>query len=170
MNLDLLIKLVKLANNNPNENEANLAARKVCKLIEEGKYQFSPNSVVNKSPQRPGSQPVSNPYSNPGYGSPFEEFFRQGGFKNMWQESERQRDFHNEQYKRSQQEQRPRQDAHNYGYDFYSKPEEPRKKPSRNRECSKCGYAVNTSNMKDPFVCSVCQWKDYQEKEKQNGY
>lgn len=41
MNLDLIIKLVKLANNNPNENESNLAARKVCKLIAEGNYKFS---------------------------------------------------------------------------------------------------------------------------------
>lgn len=40
MNIDLLTKLVKLANNNPNENEANLAARKVCKIIEEGEFKF----------------------------------------------------------------------------------------------------------------------------------
>lgn len=35
MNLDLLKKLTKLANHNPNENESNLAARKVCKMLEE---------------------------------------------------------------------------------------------------------------------------------------
>src|SRR5579859_4847245 len=40
MNLDLLTKLVELANNNPNENEANLAARKVCKIIAEGNFNF----------------------------------------------------------------------------------------------------------------------------------
>jgi hypothetical protein len=41
MNLELIIKLVKLANNNPSDNEANLAARKVCRLIEDGKFQFT---------------------------------------------------------------------------------------------------------------------------------
>lgn len=38
MNLDLLKKLTRLANNNPNENEENLAARRVCKMLEEGKF------------------------------------------------------------------------------------------------------------------------------------
>lgn len=45
MNLDLLTKLVRLANNNPNENEANLAARKVCRMIEENKFQFGSNGT-----------------------------------------------------------------------------------------------------------------------------
>jgi hypothetical protein len=38
MNLDLLKKLVKLANNNPNENEANAAARKVCEMLAEANF------------------------------------------------------------------------------------------------------------------------------------
>ena len=41
MNYDLIIKLAKLANNNPNENEANLAARKVCKLLAEANFMFT---------------------------------------------------------------------------------------------------------------------------------
>lgn len=32
MNLKLIEKLARLANNNPNEHEANLAARKVCRI------------------------------------------------------------------------------------------------------------------------------------------
>lgn len=40
MDLNLIKKLVRLANKNPNEHEANAAARKVCKLIEEGKFDF----------------------------------------------------------------------------------------------------------------------------------
>lgn len=40
MNLELIQKLVKLANNNPNENEANSAARRVCKLIAEGEFKY----------------------------------------------------------------------------------------------------------------------------------
>lgn len=38
MNTDLLKKLIKLANHNPNENEANLAARRVCKMIADDSY------------------------------------------------------------------------------------------------------------------------------------
>lgn len=51
MNLELIKKLVKLANNNPNENEANLAARKVCRMIEEGKFEFveSPTYIYDES-------------------------------------------------------------------------------------------------------------------------
>lgn len=50
MNLELLIKLVKLANNNPNEHEANFAARKACKLIEESKFVFNNTQQEIKRP------------------------------------------------------------------------------------------------------------------------
>jgi len=53
MDLKLLEKLVRLANNNPNENEANTAARKVCKLIQEANFKF-----VEHIP----TQQVQNPY------------------------------------------------------------------------------------------------------------
>jgi len=38
MNLDMLIKLAKLANHNPNEHEANSAARRVCQMLSEDNY------------------------------------------------------------------------------------------------------------------------------------
>lgn len=41
MNIDLIIKLARLANENPNDNEANLAARKVCQLIKAAEYKFN---------------------------------------------------------------------------------------------------------------------------------
>ena len=53
MNLDRLKKLVKLANHNPNDNEANSAARRVCKMIEDGKFEFGaipPAPVFNGMP------------------------------------------------------------------------------------------------------------------------
>lgn len=37
MKIDRLLALIRLANNNPNEHEANLAARKVCRLLDETK-------------------------------------------------------------------------------------------------------------------------------------
>ena len=43
MNYKLIEKLAKLANNNPNEYEANMAARKVCKLLAEANFKFQAN-------------------------------------------------------------------------------------------------------------------------------
>ena len=49
MNFDQIYKLIKLANNNPNDNEANLAARKVCKLLADYKFEsVKPVSSVDK--------------------------------------------------------------------------------------------------------------------------
>jgi len=65
MNLDLLIKLIKLANNNPNENESNLAARKVCKMIAEADYKFTQSNLPsNKATHIPTPQPGSNDWLN----------------------------------------------------------------------------------------------------------
>lgn len=67
MNIDLLTKLVRLANNNPNDNEANLAARRACKLIEEGKFDFGVNT------SKPTIKP---PTVNQQYENPFDAFTR----------------------------------------------------------------------------------------------
>ena len=50
MNLDLLKKLVKLAINNPNDNEANSAARKVCRMIAEDNYKLVGGDQVQRRP------------------------------------------------------------------------------------------------------------------------
>src|SRR5262245_51973348 len=52
--LELLQKLTRLANNNPNDNEANLAARKVCKMLEEGKWNI-PSAPAKPIENRPKS-------------------------------------------------------------------------------------------------------------------
>jgi len=43
MDIDLLKKLTKLANHNSNENEANSAARRVCKMLEEAGFVVVPD-------------------------------------------------------------------------------------------------------------------------------
>ncbi len=48
MNIDLLKKLTRLANNNPNENEANMAARKVCIMLQEGNWELK-QKIFNPS-------------------------------------------------------------------------------------------------------------------------
>lgn len=52
MNWDQLEGLVKLANNNPNENEANAAARKVCSVL-----------LALKNVKNPLDQIRAQPYS-----------------------------------------------------------------------------------------------------------
>jgi hypothetical protein len=56
MNYDLIIKLAKLANNNPNDNEANMAARKVCKLLAESNFNFTTHNG-DDSRRRPSNPP-----------------------------------------------------------------------------------------------------------------
>lgn len=51
MNLELLKKLVRLANNNPNEHEANAASRRACKMIAENDFAIFKNSVENLQDQ-----------------------------------------------------------------------------------------------------------------------
>jgi hypothetical protein len=46
MNKDLIVKLAKLANNNPNDNEANAAARKVCRLLAESNFDFGSSITI----------------------------------------------------------------------------------------------------------------------------
>jgi DNA-directed RNA polymerase subunit RPC12/RpoP len=65
LNVDLVTKLAKLANNNPNENEANLAARKVCRLLAEADFKFTEASY--SQPQSGQSNPYRRPTSRGDY-------------------------------------------------------------------------------------------------------
>lgn len=59
INLDLLKKLTRLANHNPNEHEANSAARRVCQMLEGGGF-----SLGQTQPQ-PSAQPRPSSYRQP---------------------------------------------------------------------------------------------------------
>lgn len=91
MKLEILKKLVALANNNPNDHEANTAARRVCKALAEDKFidQLSepitraktPDFKSNPPPPQPNPNtnqynPYSNAYRNPS--DIWEEFFGNG--------------------------------------------------------------------------------------------
>lgn len=64
MKLDILQKLIALANNNPNEHEANLAARRVCKAIVEHKFIITYQGQTNTPPPKPRPTP-NRPSPNP---------------------------------------------------------------------------------------------------------
>lgn len=136
MNIELLIKLVKLANHNPNDNEANSAARRVCKLIEEGKFKFT-NTVIE-----PPKQPIQNPVQNPSpYRTPADIL----------------NDLFNRQQKAYQQY---ADTVFNSPY-VYSRTSQP--KPKTELKCTQCGIMVKTGFIGVPatFICGNCTWDNY---------
>lgn len=164
MNLDLLIKLVKLANNNPSENEANLAARKVCRIIAEGNYKFIADSKTtvggfkptpkqeevynNKSPRtwndvRRSTEPEFSSKRPTGPGINLDDFLR---------------DFKNGKYTSSYPPKEPPRGSYYYGQDPFKEAEEANKQRSKNRKCSSCGQEFDTYNVREPFICFACEY------------
>ncbi len=181
MNIDLLKKLTRLANNNPNDNEANLAARKVCKMLEEG------NWSLNNTPPPPPKAPFRPTYEE----SIFNEMFRRAR-----EDAERYRK-QEEQYNRDQAEQdRKRREAqkeretpfrekgpftgtgswfnarHDY-WDPVKVKENPftgeggpksnayTKKEKRPLECTRCHKKQETGYVGNLYVCTTCVWEEY---------
>lgn len=129
-NKDLIIKLAKLANNNPSEHEANAAARKVCQLLAENSFSMLSGLTRTTEPDFK-STVVSTPYGT----GPFGEWFRK------WEE---------EVFKNTNVEYNPFTSPIRGGK---------KEKESRMRTCTKCGCEVNTYRIKeDPFICQVCHW------------
>ncbi len=66
--LEIIKKLIRLANNNPNEHEANLAARKVCIMLADYQFYSSHEAVFGgaRAPGKTGvNQSANNPSSDP---------------------------------------------------------------------------------------------------------
>lgn len=162
MNLDLLKKLIKLANNNPNEHEANSAARRVCKMIEENNFNF--NETKSSQNVEPSLRGV--PYSY----DPIIEFFKNykrqdyGNYANgKWSV-----DYEVKEEERRKQQEQDEHDRVHYAYDymkdgryFYKKKKE--KRESRVLKCKICGNYVSTKFVGEPLVfeCNSCQWTAY---------
>ncbi len=143
MNIDLIIKLAKLANNNPNENEANAASRKVCRLIAEGKYEFN-NVKTSVSKINITSNPSSQSadWLKKYYTDPFNP-------------SKSQKDYYEN-----------LKDLY-YGidFDFYQdvswNEEEKKKKPRIKVKCCKCGFEVDRplGSKTEGILCNICLGK-----------
>jgi len=166
--LELLIKLVKLANNNPNDNEANFAARRVCKMIAEADYKFINNNPTNfKSASNPSTgfnpfeeiirnmrnqrtpynsyNPYENTRKNP-YTQP--EPTKQPFYEGMWANESKERA---------------------YPINEYDPITGKRKdKSKRNLRCIECGHVKETifQGLPDGFVCNDCQWTAYTRRRK----
>lgn len=184
MKLERLLALIRLANNNPNENEANLAARTVCKVLganqnfmrtgileirtTQAKVGVSTpdrkNTAIWNDVRRSTEPAWGNRPTNPGG---FNPRFYGPGFERMWEY------FNNI----------PRKDAPEPDY-------EPRKQWNANpfktgeqktkssefhydpntgkriykeemRKCNKCGLEIMTRRIHEsPWVCNPCHWKE----------
>jgi hypothetical protein len=134
MNYDLIIKLAKLANNNPNDNEANMAARKVCKLLAESNFNFTTHNG-DDSRRRPSNPPPPSrsPYHD------LEEMVRE---MNRQKEAQQRRDAEN---RRAQTE--------------YEESEKRRKKTEWDNPWTHTEYEYWDKNYSDPF-----DWSDSAER------
>jgi len=193
MNLDLLTKLVRLANNNPNDNEANLAARKVCKMIESANFQFgskgtAPKTAAGKVRVRYENQGV---WSKPPDG-PRDPFFTDI-LHEMWKKMrDEQEKIKKESYDKETKgtwkdikidfEPSPKQEEFfrggnvgggkqerfytgvDWDENYWSEPHK-KEKEIRPLECKRCHKSVETGFVGPPqmFTCTPCQWEEYQE-------
>jgi len=155
MNLPLLIKLVKLANNNPNDNEANSAARRVCKMIAEANYIFTSDSynAIYGGARAPGKNVVNNPppvyksASNPTYNP-----FKDSTYKGV--------DWGKQPFTP------PSQNVKDYTYpgpEYDPITGKKKEKPRRILKCKICKKEVNTifQGLEELFECNTCTWEAY---------
>lgn len=168
MNLDRLKALIRLANNNPNEHEANLAARKACKLIAEKDFAIL---YANHIPRTAADKFKSKSYDPPVY-NPFDTIFEE-----MFRRTSRSRPF----TQGAWTDKAPHVDApepeswdretkpHSYDearYSTYNTNFNPdgtkKKKPEELRKCVRCGLEIMTTRLNEnPWVCNPCHWKEY---------
>lgn len=170
MNLELIIKLAKLANNNPNDNEANAASRKVCRLIEEGKFQFSQNGTRTAA-EKVGASSATNtgPWKyRPEYGKDYykdiNDMFRDifGGRNKKYNPTDKQREYYNRPPPSN-----PDQDR-KYSPPNWTGPNTREEKPKRPLQCKTCKKEVLTAFVGVPqmFECNKCIWQAYKESSK----
>lgn len=194
MNLDLLIKFIRLANHNNADGEANTAARRVCKMLEEDGFKFLkglPNSQPTtyndvKRSTEPGfkSTPPQPTYQPPKWSKAQEDFFRETnrrGPVNNRQDAEKEANYWEtvEEDVRSgfaygfDPRRNPFDDAkqnseYEYYFNFRTGRNDKREKKARKLKCRKCQQEVNTKfvGAEEMFICNNCQWTEWEEKRK----
>lgn len=158
MNLDLIKKLTRLANNNPNDHEANSAARRVCRMLEEGNFNFTtPIDLSGVWVDDSRSSPPP-PYTYTAKSKPF--WYWEEPDPSGWSE----KDFRSHTYG----------DYHSArGFEFKYKVthedwgSKPKREPKEKRVliCNICGIPKETVFVGHPnfFTCQNCVWKKYEE-------
>jgi hypothetical protein len=136
---EILMKLISLANNNPNDNEANAAARRVCKMLAEMKVNFITKKPVVTQPPFTRPAPVSEDMFDI-----LREMMNREARYNPWA------------YENPFSNQRARQQSQQRA------PETERRKEKVTRECADCG-GKHMTRCEGVFYCNKCQWRRYQE-------
>ena len=167
MNLDLLKKLTRLANNNPNDNEANLAARRVCKMLAECDFklvetvQSRPNTSSMGTPPRP-PEPKKEQKEHPWTYKPSKS--QEDYIRDIFGNFNFGRKFYGGQWS-GKAEQQQNSNRYDIPYDPYFNPrrkDEPKEK--RELNCTRCGRPILTAYIGNIFVCNDCHWKEYNER------
>lgn len=156
MNLNLLIKLVKLANNNPNEHEANSAARRACKLIAEGEYKF----VGEVAKAKPAEPKVYKAPTTPKNNNMWNDYF-EGFDYNPWSgfNKANSKEAQNERERREASETNKKRREYNpnpYDIPYVNYYGGSQANPAIRRICTRCGLDVETCSIQTPFICYIC--------------
>lgn len=172
MKLEILKKLIALANNNPNDNEANFAARKVCKALIEDKYVDQLKDIItpvsqtippNYKPYPKQEQYYKEPFDF--YSNPFWEDFFKRATNSPFNEQSR--------WKSPPKNEPPKGPYYNPYTSEYETD-----KDTRKLKCKTCGKVKETKfrGLAEIFECNECQWTAYERKkeapkeEKQYGH
>ena len=178
MRLERLLALIRLANNNPDENEANLAARKVCQILADKKdapseFTIAPkqirtaagkmNETLTWNDVKRSTEPAWKSQSyDPAY-NPFEEFFRK------YAKADRHPFDKETSWTGFDWSKAPKKDAPEPDYEpprykeaSWINWDTRKERPQEERTCSKCGLKIKTFRIKEnPWVCNFCHWKDF---------
>lgn len=158
MNLDLLKKLTRLANNNPNDNEANLAARKVCRMLEECSFTLNNGNSTQQAP--PNFRTTTNPQST-SYDW-FSEMFR--GYKPHARQGEWYEGSWDIPKDRTEEYKRAEQKHYQNKPSWWDEPQQTGpKKEKRTLTCTLCKKKQETvfAGHESVFECNNCQWTAY---------
>lgn len=171
MNKELLIKLIKLANHNNADGEANAAARRVCKMIENDQFKCLGQEIKGKPMSVPftyTTQPTSNP-PNSIYDYVKEKFYTNKTYDPFHGHYKVNIDFDEPFYTEKSREPKPPPVYSRDGYIWDERENRWKSgKPRRALKCKSCSTIVNTiyQGLEDLFECNDCQWTAYERKKK----
>lgn len=175
MNLDRLKALIRLANNNPNDHEANLAARKACKLIAEDDFAILRSSHVPRTAADKirtwndvtrSTEPAFRSKQQPPNHNDFEDMFDEIFNKHV---RSRPNPFRGYDWSKAPRKEAPEPSSYDtetpkykpFTRDWMPNDYVKEPKPEELRKCARCGLEIMTKRLKeDPWICNPCHWKE----------